>query len=92
MLRKGARKIRYPLLAFGPGNREMRMERKLTEEERRELKIVSLAYELQDEYCDDPIEGNEYYIPTNARSIGRGCAARSRFGCFSNRQEKRNSA
>ena len=35
------------------------MERKLTEEERRELKIVSLAYELQDEYCDDPIEGNE---------------------------------
>ena len=51
--------VRYPLLAFGPGNREMRMERKLTEEERRELKIVSLAYELQDEYCDDPIEGNE---------------------------------
>ena len=35
------------------------MERKLTEEERRELKIVSLAYELQDEYCDEPIEGNE---------------------------------
>ena len=35
------------------------MERELTEEERRELKIVSLAYELQDEYCDDPIEGNE---------------------------------
>ena len=33
--------------------------RELTEEERRELKIVSLAYELQDEYCDDPIEGNE---------------------------------
>ena len=59
MLRKGARKIRYPFLAFGPGNREMRMERKLTEEERRELAIVSLAYELQDEYCDDPIEGHE---------------------------------
>ena len=35
------------------------MERKLTDEERRELTIVSLAYELQDEYCDDPIEGNE---------------------------------
>ena len=35
------------------------MERKLTEEERRELKIVSLAFELQDEYCDEPIEGNE---------------------------------
>ena len=29
--------------------------RELTEEERRELAIVSLAYELQDEYCDDPI-------------------------------------
>ena len=27
--------------------------RKLTEEERRELAIVSLAYELQDEYCDE---------------------------------------
>ena len=35
------------------------MERKLTDEERRELEIVSLAYELQDEYCDEPIEGNE---------------------------------
>ena len=33
--------------------------RKLTEEEQRELKIVSLAYELQDEYCEDSIEGNE---------------------------------
>ena len=33
--------------------------RKLTEEEQRELKIVSLAYELQDEYCDEPIKGNE---------------------------------
>ena len=41
------------------GHRRMRVERKLTEEERRELAIVSLAYELQDEYCDDPIEGNE---------------------------------
>ena len=35
------------------------MERKLTDEERRELEIVSLAYQLQDEYCDEPIEGNE---------------------------------
>ena len=35
------------------------MERKLTEEERRELKIFSLAFELQDEYCDDSIEDNE---------------------------------
>ena len=35
------------------------MKRKLTEEERREPAIVSLAYELQDEYCEDPIEGNE---------------------------------
>lgn len=59
VLRKGARKIWYPFLAFGPGDRRMRMERKLTEEERRELAIVSLAYELQDEYCEDPIEGNE---------------------------------
>ena len=50
--------------------------RELTEEERRELKIVSLAYELQDEYCDDPIEGNElldeYYQMAKEDLYGKG--------------------
>ena len=35
------------------------MKRELTDEERRELEIVSLAFQLQDEECDEPIEGNE---------------------------------
>ena len=52
--------------------------RKLTEEERRELAIVSLAYELQDEYCEDLIEGNElldeYYQMAKEELYGKeGC-------------------
>ena len=52
--------------------------RKLTEEEQRELKIDSLAYELQDEYCDEPIEGNElldeYYQMAKEELYGKeGC-------------------
>ena len=63
---------------LGPGNGGMRMERKLTDEERRELKIVSLAYELQDEYCEDPVEGNElldeYYQMAKEDLYGKeGC-------------------
>ena len=41
------------------------MERKLTEEERREFEIVSLGFELQDEECEEEVSENtlrdEYY-------------------------------
>ena len=49
------------------------MKRKLTEAERREVEIVMLAYQLQDEECDEPIEGKELrdeYYQMAKREIG----------------------